>query len=200
MKYIKFTYVDSTTGVSVAESPAVNGPVFPAITGLQFIRARESQYPTNTPQFYGTCDDEADTSAEGVLSVMSEQAWASEVLEELKAQATAIRWRVMTGGMEVGGISVGTTIDDQNRITSVVANAALAGLTDADEVDFKTASGWVRVTVAQVKAMAGAIGQFVQACYTAERTHHEAIDLLATPQELHAYDVHAGWPANGSEQ
>lgn len=200
MKHIKFTYVDSTTGVSVAKAPAKNGPVFPVIAGLQFVRARESQYPTPVPQFYGTCDDEADTSIEGVISVMSEQAWTSEVLEELKAQATAIRWRVMTGGMEVGGVSVGTTIDDQNRIMSVVANAALAGLADADEVDFKASSGWVRVTVAQVKAMAGAIGQHVQACYTAERAHHEAIDLLVTAQELHAYDVNAGWPANGSEQ
>ena len=100
----------------------------------------------------------------------------------------------MTGGMEVGGVQVGTTIDDQNRITSVVANAALAGLTDADEVDFKTSSGWVRITIGQVKAMAGAIGQFVQACYTAERAHHEAIDLLATPEQINAYNVNTGWP------
>lgn len=196
MKYLKFTYVDVTTGVSVAKAPAKNGPVFPAITGLQFIRARESQYPTAVPQFYGTCDDEADTDVEGVISVMSEQAWTAEVLEELKAQATALRWRVMTGGMEVSGVSVGTTIDDQNRITSVVANAALAGLADVDEVDFKSASGWIRISIGQVKAIAGAIGQFVQACYTAERTHHEAIDLLATAQELHEYDVNAGWPAS----
>lgn len=194
MQYIKFTYVDAVTGVSVAKAPAKNGPIFPAIPGLQFIRARESQYPTAVPQFYGTCDDEADTGVEGVISVMSEQAWTAEVLAELKAQATAIRWRVMTGGMEVGGVQVGTTIDDQNRITSVVANAALAGLTDADEVDFKTSSGWVRITIGQVKAMAGAIGQFVQACYTAERAHHEAIDLLATPEQINAYNVNTGWP------
>lgn len=194
MQYIKFTYVDAHTGVSVAKAPAKNGPVFPAIPGLQFIRARENQYPTNVPQFYGTCDDEADTSIEGVISVMSEQAWTAEVLAELKAQATALRWRVMTGGMEVGGVQVGTTIDDQNRITSVVANAALAGLTDVDEVDFKATSGWVRISIAQIKAIAGAIGQFVQACYTAERAHHEAIAALSTRQQLEDYDVDDGWP------
>ena len=110
---------------------------------------------------------------------------------------TAKRWEVMTGGISLpGGIQVGTTIDVQNRITSVVANAALAGLTDADEVDFKAESGWVQITIGQVKAIAGAIGQFVQACYTAERIHHETIDLLTTAQELNAYDVNAGWPAN----
>lgn len=200
MKYLKFTYVDVITGVSVAKAPAQNGPAFPAITGLQFIRARESQYPTAIPQFYGTCDDEADTSVEGVLSVMTPETWLAEVLGELKAQATALRWRVMTGGIDINGVQVGTTIDDQNRITSVVANAALVGLTDVDEVDFKSASGWIRISIGQVKAIAGAIGQFVQACYTAERTHHEAIDLLVTAQELHAYDVNAGWPANGPSE
>lgn len=121
-------------------------------------------------------------------------------LEELRAQvqqaATDKRWQVMTGGLTLpGGIEVGTTIDDQNRITSVVANAALAGLTDADEVDFKATNGWVRITIAQVKEIAGAIGQFVQACYTAERAHHDAIALLETVQELREYDVNAGWPA-----
>lgn len=195
MKYIKFTYVDSTTGVSVDKAPAKNGPVFPDITGLQFIRARESQYPTAVPQFYGTCDDADDTSIGGVLAVMTEQAWTAELLEELKAQTTALRWRVMTGGIDIGGVSVGTTIDDQNRITSVVANAALTGLTDADEVNFKASSGWVRVTIGQIKAMAGAIGQHVQACYTAERTHHESIDILATPEQMNTYDVNSGWPS-----
>lgn len=120
-------------------------------------------------------------------------------IEDLRAQvqqaATDKRWEVMTGGLTLpGGIEVGTTIDDQNRITSVVANAALAGLTDADEVDFKATSGWVRITIAQIKAIAGAIGQFVQACYTAERAHHDAIALLETAQELREYDVNAGWP------
>lgn len=118
----------------------------------------------------------------------------------LTEAATAKRWDVMTGGMTLpGGMVVGTTIDDQNRITSVVANAALAGLTDEDEVDFKAASGWVRITIGQVKAIAGTIGQFVQACYTAERAHHEAIALLSTPAEINAYDINVGWPSTAPD-
>src|SRR5690606_27067556 len=120
-------------------------------------------------------------------------------LEDLRAakinSATAKRWEVMTGGLTLPtGVEVGTTIDDQNRITSVVANAALAGLTDSDEVDFKAASGWVRITIAQVKQIAGAIGQHVQTCYSAERAHHEAIEALETREEVAAYDVGVGWP------
>lgn len=119
-----------------------------------------------------------------------------EELRQNKLQAaTDMRWAVMTGGLTLpGDIQVGTTIDDQNRITSVVANAELAGLTDADEVDFKAASGWVRVTIAEIKAIAGAIGQFVQACYSAERAHHEAIDALATREQIRDYDINVGWP------
>lgn len=116
--------------------------------------------------------------------------------DRLQEAATAKRWGVMTGGMTVGGMQVGTTIDDQNRITSVVANAELAGLTDESLVDFKANSGWVQISIGQVKALAGAIGQFVQACYTAERAHHDAIVLLTTPAEVTAYDVNTGWPSN----
>lgn len=112
----------------------------------------------------------------------------------LMAEVTVKRWAVMTGGLTLpSGVAVGTSIDDQNRITSVVANAALAGLTDADEVDFKAASGWVRITIGQVKEIAGVIGQFVQACYSAERQHHEAIALL-DPGDFDTYDLEAHWP------
>src|SRR5690606_22119138 len=70
---------------------------------------------------------------------------AARDLEQARARlidaSTARRREVMTGGLTLpNGMHVGTAIDDQNRITSVVANAALAGLTDDDEVDFKAAS------------------------------------------------------------
>lgn len=131
-----------------------------------------------------------------------EQEYEPEVLELTDAEirhhlidaATDKRWEVMTGGLTLpSGVEVGTTIDDQNRITSVVANAALAGLADADEVDFKATSGWVRITIAQVKEIAGALGKFVQACYSAERQHHEAIAVLE-PEGLDSYDLDAYWP------
>lgn len=123
-----------------------------------------------------------------------------EQLRDAKLQAaTNMRWSVMTGGITLpSGISIGTGIDDQNRITSVVANAALAGLTDSDEVDFKAESGWVHVTIAEVKQIAGVIGQFVQACYSAERAHHNAINALETREEIAAYGASTGWPSQGA--
>lgn len=119
-----------------------------------------------------------------------------EELRQAKLDAvTAKRWDVMTGGLTLpSGVVVGTDVDDQNRITSVVANASLAGLTDADTVDFKAASGWVSLTIGEIKAVAGVIGQFVQACFSSERTHHEAVGLLETAEDITNYPIEQGWP------
>lgn len=117
----------------------------------------------------------------------------------LKEIVTRYRWEVETGGLTLpGGVRVVTDIDDQNRITTVVANAERSGVT---EVDFKAASGWVTATVAQVQEIAAAIARHVQACFTAERRHHEAIDAIAQMADpalrqaaLDAYDESQGWP------
>lgn len=100
------------------------------------------------------------------------------------------RWRCETGGLTVGGVRVLTAIDDQNRITSIIANAQLAGVLS---VDFKASSGWVTLTLAQLQGIAGAIALHVQACFKAERAHYDAIQT-ATEADLLTYDINAGWP------
>lgn len=122
-------------------------------------------------------------------------------VEKLKEAVTSCRWGVETGGITLpSGVRVATGIDDQNRITSVVANAERSGLA---EFDFKAASGWVLVTLAELQGIATAIAQHVQACFSAERLHHEAIDALADfhaddagalQDALNSYDESAGWP------
>lgn len=138
------------------------------------------------------------------------QQWAVETLtaeeiaantgalrNSLTAQVTSLRWQHETGGITLpGGIQIATGTDDQNRITTVIANAQLAGVT---AVDFKSASGWVTLTLEQVQGIAAAIALHVQACFSAERAHHEAIDALASIEALQAYDVTAGWPATDSQ-
>lgn len=119
----------------------------------------------------------------------------------LKEIVTAFRWEVETGGITMpGGVRVATGIDDQNRITSVVANAERAGL---EQVDFKAADGWAKVTLAELQAIATAVALHVQACFSAERAHHEAIDALlaqhqgdaqALQEALDGYDESQGWP------
>ena len=86
MKYLKFTYVDAVTGISIAKQPATNGPIFPNVAGLEFVWARESQYPTNTPEFFGTCPDDADTEIDGVLGVYLQVDWDTMREDEMRAR------------------------------------------------------------------------------------------------------------------
>lgn len=86
MQYIKFTYVDSVTGVSISKQPATNGPVFPAVEGLEYVWARESRYPTDVPEFFGTCPDDADTQIDGVLGVYVQADWETMRDDEMRAR------------------------------------------------------------------------------------------------------------------
>lgn len=150
----------------------------------------------------------AEGAAAGLLELTDEERLAHLTpvpvltVESVKDAITNKRWEVETGGIALPtGVRVATGIDDQNRITSVVANAERAGVA---EVDFKAGSGWVRVTVAELQSIAAAIALHVQACFSAERAHHEAIDSLeathagnqeALQQALQAYDIEQGWPS-----
>ena len=87
MQYLKFTYVDAVTGISIASEPASNGPVFPPVAGLEFAWARESRYPTDVPEFFGTCPDDADTQIDGVLGVYVQQDWETMRADEMAARS-----------------------------------------------------------------------------------------------------------------
>ena len=86
MQHIKFTYVDAVTGISIASEPALNGPVFPTVAGLEFAWARESQYPTDVPEFFGTCPEDADTQVDGVLGVYLQADWETMREDEMRAR------------------------------------------------------------------------------------------------------------------
>ena len=86
MQYFKFTYVDAITGISVAKQPAPNGPVFPNVEGLTFHWARESRYPTDVPEFFGTCPEDSDTDVSGVLGTYVQQDWETMREDEMRAR------------------------------------------------------------------------------------------------------------------
>lgn len=87
MKYLKFTYVDAVTGIPVTDAPAANGPAFPAVPGIEFAWARESQYPTSIPEFFGTCPDGTGATAPGVLAEMTQQEWEAARTDEMAIRA-----------------------------------------------------------------------------------------------------------------
>lgn len=83
MRYLKYTYVDAVTGVPVSDAPAANGPKPPAVAGLEFAFALESQYPTDVPVFYGAADDDAEVALPGVMAVMDEATFEAARVTEL---------------------------------------------------------------------------------------------------------------------
>ncbi|WP_295850951.1 DUF4376 domain-containing protein [uncultured Xylophilus sp.] len=118
----------------------------------------------------------------------------AELQAALAAAATARRWEVETGGIVLpNGARINTARSDQDAITRVVANAAEAGI---ESFDFKAASGWLSLTLEQLRGIASAVARHVQACYGREREHHEAIAALQTVAVAEAYDIGTGWPSN----
>lgn len=158
--------------------------------GLHLVREVPPAYDqrTHTLALAGVELVEGDYRARYTLAPLP----AEQVRADLMAAVSAKRWAVETGGLTLpGGATVGTTIDDQNRITSVIANAQLAGV---GSVDFKAQSGWVTLSLEHMRGIAAAIALHVQACFSAERAHHEAI-AAASDADLYGYDINAGWPA-----
>lgn len=83
MKYLKFTFVDAITGVSVAAEPALHATQFPPVAGLEFVWARESAYPTPVPELFGTCPDASDTQIDGVLALYCAADFAQMQADEM---------------------------------------------------------------------------------------------------------------------
>jgi hypothetical protein len=83
MKYLKFTFVDAVTGISVAAEPVLHAMQFPAVAGLEYVWARESAYPTAVPELFGTCPDVSDTQIDGVLGLYCEPDFLQMHLDEL---------------------------------------------------------------------------------------------------------------------
>ena len=91
MKYICVTEVDAVTKIPCVVEPQRTGPSMPAVKGLQIIWHDKSTWPVEVasdgtylraPKYYGTCDDDADTTIAGVLEVLTEDEFnAAKVIE-----------------------------------------------------------------------------------------------------------------------
>jgi len=99
--YICITEVDAATKIVCTSAPQRTGPSMPAVRGLQVIWQDRSTWPVETapdgtylraPKYYGTCDDEADTSIAGVLEVLTEEVWNERRVAEHEATKPYPSW------------------------------------------------------------------------------------------------------------
>ena len=99
--YLCLTHIDAQTHLPCTEAPMRAGPTYPAVKGFRYAWANESQWPVAcrpdgayvcAPLFYGTCDDDADTSLTGVIEVMTEAEFRQRQRDEFYARQPFPSW------------------------------------------------------------------------------------------------------------
>ena len=170
MKYIQYTYVDAVTGISIAAQPAANGPVNPDVKGLDFVWARQSAYPTNVPEFFGACDDDADLFVDGVVKAIGESKFGQLQAQEMLARAEIATERLKMAGIEILETMCSATKDDQNGLTAIAMGVTLARMsaTTLPDTVFQFSNGNVlTITDANFSAVYAAWVPFRQSFFTA---------------------------------
>ena len=99
--YIQLTNIDADTGILCTEAPMRTGPAIPNVKGFQYIFQNESDFPISTnpdgsyaetPLYYGTCDDDANTSLVGVIKILLEVEFNDAKLKEHNARQPYPSW------------------------------------------------------------------------------------------------------------
>ncbi|MDH0615939.1 MULTISPECIES: DUF4376 domain-containing protein [unclassified Agrobacterium] len=96
---------------------------------------------------------------------------------ELLAYAAMKRFEIETGGIVVNGCRVDTSRDSQSMIANAHSYVVASG---AASTKFKSLSGFVTLSAAEVKETALAVGAHVQSLFDAEAT----IDALITSGDI----------------
>ena len=101
MKYICVTEVDAVTKIICTSNPQRTGPSMPEVKGWKYVWGDKSTWPVETssdgtylraPKYYGTCDDDADTTITGVLQVLNEEEFNTLRNAELEAKRPYASW------------------------------------------------------------------------------------------------------------
>ena len=99
--YICITEVDAVTKIPCTVEPQRTGPSMPTIKGFTHLWHDSSTWPVPTssdgtylraPRYYGTCDDDADTTIAGVLQVLTEAEYTALRNAEHEARRPYLSW------------------------------------------------------------------------------------------------------------
>ena len=101
MKYICITEVDAVTKIPCTVEPQRTGPSMPDVKGWVYLWSDNSSWPIEmasdgtylrAPKYYGTCDDDADTSIAGVLQSLTEEEYNAAKIAEHEARKPYPSW------------------------------------------------------------------------------------------------------------
>lgn len=189
MKYLQFTYVGEHQ--------------FPAVAGLQFEWARESEYPTDSPSLFGTCPDTSNISAQGVIALFGATDYAQMRVDEMHARGLSLpakreAIKVERERRKSLGVKSGVNwfhSDEGSRIQQL--GLVLMGAGVPVGLQWKTLTHTGTLFVVMTPALATSVFQATaasdQAIFAAAEVHQTALLAAADPA---TYDVTVGWPAS----
>ena len=99
--YICVTEVDKDTKIPCTVEPQRTGPSMPEVKGLLIMWVDISTWPVEidqngtylrAPKYYGTCDNDADTTIPGVLEILIEQDFTQRKEVEILARKPFASW------------------------------------------------------------------------------------------------------------
>jgi len=132
-----------------------------------------------------TPEEEAEWLAAQVVSL-------DDVKSRRMAELAALRYQHETAGIILSGMTIATDRESQALITGAYCTSLL---NPSVLIDWKAETGWIQIDAATITRIAGAVASHVQACFSAERVHAEAIAALEASEAVAAYDMTTGWPA-----
>ena len=117
---------------------------------------------------------------------------AADVLARRTAELARIRYARETAGVVVADRRIQTDPASRSNLLGALV-AMREGFTA--ETAWKSADGWVTVTLAEVETMARAVVGHVEACFSRERElHDQLLALGGDVAAIAALDLSGGWP------
>lgn len=106
----------------------------------------------------------------------------SEIKDNIKQHISKTRKLKEALGVTLPtGTQIATAIEDQNRLTSTLRGMEEAGL---QEVDFKSASGWIKLSFTELKQISVIVTLYIEKCFASERKLSDLCDNANTIEEL----------------
>ena len=115
----------------------------------------------------------------------------NQIRDNKIADLAAYRYDRETAGITVNGARIKTDRESQAMITGA---KSYSDLNETVAIDWKGDGGWVTINRPVILAIAQAVAAHVQACFSQEKVHAEAITALTTVSAIEAYDFTTGWP------
>jgi hypothetical protein len=139
------------------------------------------QMPVEAREAFGAVEI-AEPAPDPTPAPTLEQAKASKL-----ASLASLRYQRETAGIN------GFRTDRESQ--GLLTGAALAATLDANyTVDWKADTGWVTLNATQLLGAAQIVRAHVQACFSNERAHAEAISALTDVSAVQSYNLATGWP------